>query len=125
MPHLVLEYTANLLPEFDPLQALHRMNTVLLASGEFVPDHIKSRAIRLDDYLVGDSEPGSYMHVRLHLLAGRRPDAKAAITEGLVAALRSCIRGGSCFPVQITAEALDMDRSAYSKSIVHDDDCHA
>lgn len=121
MPHLVLEYTANLLPDFEPMQALHRMNTVLLASGEFVPDHIKSRAIRLDEYLVGDDEPGSYMHARLHLLAGRDPSVKAAITEGLVAALRSCVNGPAGMPVQITAEALDMDRAAYSKSIVHDD----
>lgn len=124
MPHLVLEYTANLLPDFEPMQALHRMNTVLLASGEFVPDHIKSRAIRLDEYLVGDDEPGGYMHARLHLLAGRDPKVKGAITEGLVAALRSCVSGPAGLPVQITAEALDMDRAAYSKSIVHND-CNA
>ncbi|WP_018604421.1 5-carboxymethyl-2-hydroxymuconate Delta-isomerase [Uliginosibacterium gangwonense] len=124
MPHLVLEYTANLLPDFAPMQALHRMNTVLLASGEFVPDHIKSRAIRLDDYLVGDAEPGGYVHVRLHLLAGRSAQVKMAITEGLVAALRSCVTGPDGVPVQITAEALDMDRGAYSKAIV-DNDNHA
>lgn len=119
MPHLVLEYTANLLPDFVPAQALHRMNTVLLASGEFVPDHIKSRAIRLDDFLMGDSAPGAYMHARLHLLSGRAPAVKLAITEGLVAALRSCIiEGHPARPVQITAEARDMDRDAYSKAII-------
>ncbi len=118
MPHLVLEYTANLLPEFEPSQALHRMNTVLLASGEFVPDHIKSRAVRLDDFLLGDDAPGGFLHARLHLLAGREPRIKNAITEGLVAALRSCIGNGPVLPVHITAEALDMDRSAYSKAIV-------
>ena len=92
MPHLVLEYTANLLPDFEPAQALNRMYTVLLASGEFVPEHIKSRAVRLDDYLVGDAAPGSFLHARLHLLAGREQATKQAIVEGLVAALRSCIR---------------------------------
>lgn len=118
MPHLVLEYTANLLPAFEPAQALHRMNTVLLASGEFVPDHIKSRAVRLDDFLVGDAAPGGFLHARLHLLDGRAPKTKQDITEGLVAALRSCIMNSPVQPVQITAEALDMDRGAYSKSIV-------
>jgi 5-carboxymethyl-2-hydroxymuconate isomerase len=118
MPHLVLEYTANLLPEFEPTQALHRMNTVLLASGEFVPDHIKSRAIRLDDFLVGDATPGSFLHVRLHLLDGRSQATKLAITEGLIAALRSCVIHNTAQPVQITAEALDMDRGAYSKAII-------
>ncbi|MEN3111094.1 5-carboxymethyl-2-hydroxymuconate Delta-isomerase [Uliginosibacterium paludis] len=118
MPHLVLEYTANLLPDFDPAQALHRMNTVLLASGEFVPDHIKSRAIRFDDFLVGDAAPGSFLHARLHLLDGRSQPVKRAITEGLVAALRSCVIDNTAQPVQITAEALDMDRGAYSKAII-------
>jgi 5-carboxymethyl-2-hydroxymuconate isomerase len=118
MPHLVLEYTANLLPDFQPPQALHRMNTVLLASGEFVPDHIKSRAIRLDDFLVGDAAPGSFIHARLHLLEGRDAKVKMAITEGLVAALRSCVANEAHAPVQITAETVDMDRSSYSKSIV-------
>lgn len=118
MPHLVLEYTANLLPDFQPAQALHRMNTVLLASGEFVADHIKSRAIRLDDYLVGDAARGSFIHARLHLLAGREPAVKQALTEGLVSALRSCITRDTASPVQITAEAVDMDRGVYSKAIV-------
>jgi 5-carboxymethyl-2-hydroxymuconate isomerase len=118
MPHLVMEYTANLLPDFSPAQALHRMNTVMLASGEFVPDHIKSRAIRLDDFLVGDSAQGGFIHARLHLLSGRDAQVKHAISEGLVAALRSCIASSNVLPVQITAEALDMDRSSYSKSIV-------
>ncbi|MDQ7988709.1 MAG: 5-carboxymethyl-2-hydroxymuconate Delta-isomerase [Candidatus Dactylopiibacterium sp.] len=118
MPHLVLEYTANLLPDFDPAQALHRMNTVLLASGEFVPDHIKSRAVRLDDFLMGDAAPGSFLHARLHLLEGRGQRTKLAITEGLVAALRSCVIANAAQPVQITAEALDMDRGAYSKAII-------
>lgn len=118
MPHLVLEYTANLLPDFEPAQALHRMNTVLLASGEFVPDHIKSRAIRLDDFLVGDAAPGGFLHARLHLLGGRDERTKRAITEGLVAALRSCIADGNTLPVQITADTQDMDRTTYSKAIV-------
>lgn len=118
MPHLVLEYTANLLPDFEPAQALNLMYTVMLASGEFVPDHIKSRAVRLDDYLVGDAAPGSFLHARLHLLDGRSQATKLAITEGLVAALRSCVINNPAVPVQITAEALDMDRGAYSKAII-------
>lgn len=118
MPHLVLEYTANLLPDFEPAQALHRMNTVMLASGEFEPDHIKSRAVRLDDFLVGDAAPGGFMHARLHLLAGRDASTKQDLTEGLVAALRSCVMSSPVHPVQITAEALDMDRNAYSKAII-------
>jgi 5-carboxymethyl-2-hydroxymuconate isomerase len=117
MPHLVLEYTANLLPDFEPAQALHRMNTVLLASGEFIPDHIKSRAVRLDDYLVGDAAPGGFLHVRLHLRAGRDAETKLDLTEGLVAALRSCVMQSPVYPVQITAESRDMDQ-AYSKAIV-------
>jgi len=82
MPHLILEYSANLLPAFEPKQALHRMNTVLLASGEFVPDHIKSRALRVDDFLVGDEAPGGFLHASLHLLSGRDDRTKLRLTEG-------------------------------------------
>jgi len=117
MPHLVLEYTANLLPDFEPAQALHRMNTVLLASGEFIPDHIKSRAVRLDDFLVGDAAPGAFLHARLHLRAGRSAETKQDLAEGLVAALRSCVMSSPVLPVQITAESRDMD-PAYAKAII-------
>ena len=55
MPHLHMEYTANL-PELNADVALIRLNNTLVASGQFAAEYdIKSRAVKLS--LIHISEP--------------------------------------------------------------------
>jgi 5-carboxymethyl-2-hydroxymuconate isomerase len=68
---------------------------------------------------VGNFERGqAYIHARLHLLSGRSSEEKRTLTESLVAALTPLIAPGPGLQVQITAEALDLDRSSYAKATV-------
>jgi 5-carboxymethyl-2-hydroxymuconate isomerase len=120
MPHLLLEYTTNLLPSFNPEAALRSVNAALADSGLFEADHIKSRATRLRHFRVGNSDRGeAYIHARLHLLSGRSNEEKRSLTESLVAALQPHIAAGPALRVQITAEALDLDRNCYAKAVVN------
>ena len=53
MPHLHMEYTANL-TELNADVALLRMNNALVASGQFAAEFdIKSRAVKIDTFRVG------------------------------------------------------------------------
>ncbi len=53
MPHLHMEYTANL-PELNADVALMRLNNALMASGQFAAEFdIKSRAVKVESFKVG------------------------------------------------------------------------
>ncbi|MES2026637.1 MAG: hypothetical protein V4448_13900 [Pseudomonadota bacterium] len=54
MPHVTVEYTSNLF-SLDTGKILQKLNAALAASGNFEEADIKSRAIKLDDYVVGTS----------------------------------------------------------------------
>ncbi|MDO5639759.1 MAG: 5-carboxymethyl-2-hydroxymuconate Delta-isomerase [Neisseria sp.] len=114
MPHLLMEYTDNLYVE--PKAALRALNRVLIASGEFEPDHIKSRALCHHDYCVGDGEADAFVHLTLSLLSGRTMAVRAALAENLVAALTPLLQAG--VRLQITADVRELERECYGKAVL-------
>jgi 5-carboxymethyl-2-hydroxymuconate isomerase len=70
MPHLTLEYTANL--DFDVQPLLARLHEELVATGAVNLKGIKSRAIRQTDYRIADGDPAyAFVHVGLLIREGR------------------------------------------------------
>lgn len=115
MPHLTLEYTGNL-PGLDVKQALVSLNTVLMDSGYFEGPDIKSRALRVDDYLVGDgTEAGAFAHATLRLLSGRASEVKLKLANRLLDALLHSLGADGVTPVQLTVEVVEMERLSYAK----------
>ncbi|MFA9440359.1 5-carboxymethyl-2-hydroxymuconate Delta-isomerase [Uliginosibacterium sp. sgz301328] len=119
MPHLVIEYTANLTAGFDAAQALKAANRSLIESGEFEPDNIKSRVVPLADFRVGDRDEGhAFIHAHLHILPGRSESQRAAIAKRLRDALRLQYRPLPGVSTQITVEVLELRRDTYTKVVV-------
>ncbi|WLH80772.1 MULTISPECIES: 5-carboxymethyl-2-hydroxymuconate Delta-isomerase [unclassified Pseudomonas] len=116
MPHLHLEYTANL-TQLDTDKALLRLNHALVASGQFGAEFdIKSRACKVENFRVGTglNERG-FVAVRLALLSGRSPQAKKQLSESLLAVLQELSVWPEGVQVQLSVELLDIDRDSYSK----------
>ena len=93
MPHLHMEYTANL-PELNADLALIRLNNALVGSGQFAAEFdIKSRAVKVETFKVGTAmgERG-FVHVKLALLSGRSPQIKKQLSESLLAVLQELVR---------------------------------
>lgn len=119
MPHLTLEYTGNL-PGLDVQQALAALNAALLESGHFEGPDIKSRALRLADYSVGDgAEAGAFAHVTLRLLSGRTSQVRATLASSLLAALCRFLRADLSASAQVSVEVIELDRSSYVKAQVN------
>lgn len=117
MPHLTLEYTANL-AGLDVRRTLVSLNTALMDSGHFEGPDIKSRALRLSDYLVGESiGAGAFAHVTLRLLSGRSSEVKADLARRLLGVLADSARRNGATPVQFTVEVYDLERLSYAKAI--------
>ncbi|PLR61477.1 MULTISPECIES: 5-carboxymethyl-2-hydroxymuconate Delta-isomerase [Pseudomonas] len=116
MPHLHLEYTANL-TNLAVEKTLLRLNNVLMASGQFGSEFdIKSRALKVESFQVGTSlDPRGFMAVRLSLLSGRSPQVKKQLSESLLAALQDLGDWPADIQVQLSVQVIDMDRESYSK----------
>ncbi len=116
MPHLTLEHTANL-TSFQPEAALTALNRVLLQSGQFSDEDIKSRALALTQFRVG-SQPGGhgFIHVTLSLLSGRSPEVKRALASQLLTELQGHVQDASTtLAVQLSVDVRDLDRDCYAK----------
>lgn len=117
MPQLTVEYTANV-AGFDPLPALRAMNRVLAATGEFKEVDIKSRARRVEDFIVGTEEDQrGFIHAKLAILSGRSEDTKKKVSAVLLEALQAACPRVPGLHIQLCAEIVDIDRASYAKSV--------
>ncbi|WP_460106259.1 5-carboxymethyl-2-hydroxymuconate Delta-isomerase [Pseudomonas sp. H2_G10] len=116
MPHLHLEYTANL-TSLAVEKALLRLNNVLMASGQFGSEFdIKSRAVKVESFQVGTSlSSRGFIAVKLSLLSGRSAQVKQQLSQSLLAALQDLGDWPADVQVQLSVQLVDMDRDAYSK----------
>ena len=88
MPHLTLEYTANLEFEIQPLLA--RLHEELVATGAVNLKGIKSRAVRHEEYRIADGDPGyAFVHVGLLIREGRPVEVKQEATRRVLEVLKS------------------------------------
>jgi 5-carboxymethyl-2-hydroxymuconate isomerase len=119
MPHLHLEYTANL-TDLNADVALMRLNNTLVGSGQFGAEFdIKSRAIKVETFKVGTAlaERG-FVHVKLALLSGRSPQIKQQLSASLLAVVKDLCEWPAGVEVQLCVEILDIDRESYAKAAI-------
>ncbi len=85
MPHLTVEYTGNLGAQADIPALLRKANAVLIAQGGVFPTgDIRSRAIRLDDYVIADGKADdAVVNVPVKMGAGRSAEFKQAFFTDL------------------------------------------
>ena len=90
MPHLIVEYTANLEREGDLPGLLRKANEALIAQdGVFPIGGIRSRAVRLDCYRMADgAEDYAFVHATLKIGAGRDETTKARVGDALFAVIK-------------------------------------
>jgi|SRR5699024_6220055 len=85
MPHMTVEYTANIKNEVHANTLLKKMNESLLShEGLFTPQGIRSRAIQLNDYVVGyGDKDDAFVHTTLKIAPGRTEEAKKKVFDDL------------------------------------------
>ena len=118
MPHLVLEYTANVPdePDFDAL--LRRLHEALAASGPFEPAKIKSRVVRHERFRAADGAPDrAFVHLTVSVLAGREARVLREAGDTLLAVLRESFpRARVERRCDFTVELREMPPELYFKS---------
>ena len=90
MPHLVVEYSANLESRLELEALMAKLRDVAVAGGVFPLAGIRVRAARRDRYLIADGDPAhGFVHVMARIGEGRAEAVRRAQAQALFDALRA------------------------------------
>jgi 5-carboxymethyl-2-hydroxymuconate isomerase len=117
MPHLVLEYSANVVDAPDFKVLFRELHEALLEFESFGLLDIKSRAVRHTDYCLGDGDPRhAFVHLNFQLLSGRDVSVRQRMMQACVKVLsKHFARSLEHLECQLSVEMREMDRSTYIK----------
>lgn len=88
MPHLIIEYSANVATTVDVGALVDTMHEVALATGVAALDALRTRAVGRDLYAIADRHPdNAFVAVTIRLGAGRTSSQKRAVVAALMDAL--------------------------------------
>ncbi|UUM30818.1 5-carboxymethyl-2-hydroxymuconate Delta-isomerase [Vibrio japonicus] len=112
MPNLVMEYSNSVDERVNVQGLLEDLHKVVLHSGLFDVGSVKSRALRCNDWLIGEEgDSVDFIHISFELLDGRTQEQKRELSRQLMAELQeqaSHIRS-------LTVNIRDMDKECFQK----------
>ena len=123
MPHITVEYSANILDDVDIKNLLSQVNKFLAGTGLFNLNDIKSRAIEHDMYVIGDGDSArAFVTVNVCILSGRDERVKKQLSDGVLKLLETS------FPktlaeqkASLTVQISEIDKDSYGKLTSYDD----
>ena len=122
MPHLTIEYSANLDASSDIAALCRVLHAAMLKSGLFDLGAIRVRAVRCTDYAIADLAPdNSFADLRLHIGVGRSQDEKRDAGEALFAAATAHFLRQFATPhFALTLSITEIDASlSWKKNAIH------
>ena len=88
MPHIVIEYTANLEPDVEPMRLVEAVHRAALSQPIFETPGVRTRAARREHFLVADGDPAhAFVAVTARIGPGRSVAARKSASEAIMAAL--------------------------------------
>ncbi|WP_082234535.1 5-carboxymethyl-2-hydroxymuconate Delta-isomerase [Halobacillus massiliensis] len=90
MPHVILEYTDNLLKHVDIQEILKSINDVLIERKDMFPTGgIRSRAHEVNYYQIADGkEDDAFLHAIVKIGSGRKEEDKKEVCERIFSVLK-------------------------------------
>lgn len=117
MPHLRLEYTANVPQKVDFRALLAELQHTMSEVGNIPIGNFKGRAYRLDDYCMADGASGkSFVHLDVQLLEGRPVELKQKIGEALMGVLKARYAAALAHGLELSVELRDIQKATYLKT---------
>lgn len=88
MPHITVEYSANLEADLDPAALVAALHAAALATGVFPIGGLRTRAARREIFLVADGDPdNAFVAVTARIGEGRSEDTRMDVAQALMQAL--------------------------------------
>ena len=122
MPHLTVEYSANLDAVCDMAGLCRALHAAMLETGLFELGAIRVRALRCDDYAVADLMPqNGFADLRLRIGQGRSEIERQALGRRLMEAAEGFFAdrlAGAHFALTLSIEEID-SRFSWKKNGIH------
>ncbi len=121
MPHIILEYSANILDDADFPHMFAQLHSLVAEHGKCRLDDIKSRAIGCEHYRVGDGDArNAFAHLTLCVLEGRDAEMLQNLGEACLELMQT-FYGNSLAEQRcdLTVEIRPMRRDSYFKVRSH------
>lgn len=108
MPHVVVEYSANLEADIAPQRLVETVHRAVLAFPAFEAPGVRTRAARREHFLVADGDPeNAFIAVTIRIGPGRSAATRKAASEAVMDALHGAVadiyrRRGLALSVEVT-----------------------
>jgi len=111
MPHIRVEYSANLQHSIDIPGLLQSLHKAAIATGIFPPGGTRTRAYRMDEYCIADGHPeNGFVHVSVQMGHGRDLDMRKRVGQQLFAALTQTLADAYIdLPLALSLEIQELD----------------
>jgi 5-carboxymethyl-2-hydroxymuconate isomerase len=111
MPHLIVEYSANLEQALDIAGLVEALHAAALETGVFPIGGIRTRAARRETYRIADGHTeNAFIHVQARIGAGRTAEVRQQAAEHIFARLKT--KTADVFasrPLGLTFEVVEID----------------
>jgi 5-carboxymethyl-2-hydroxymuconate isomerase len=123
MPHIIIEYSANLAARIDVARFVKAVHAAALDTGVFPIGGVRTRAHPTELYEIADGHPeNTFVHVLLRIGQGRDvPTRKRACEQMLAAVCALLDEPFAGAPLAISLEMQEIDAQfAYRKNNLHE-----
>lgn len=121
MPHIILEYSANLEDRLDVSALCHVLKDAAAATGVFPPAGIRVRAHSANYVVIADGDPRhGFVDITVRLAAGRDAAAKTRATDAVFEAARAFtadVMASTPFMLSLELREIDPQFSRKTSSI--------
>jgi 5-carboxymethyl-2-hydroxymuconate isomerase len=111
MPHLIVEYSANLETAVDVPGLIAAVHQAALETGVFPIGGLRTRAARRDVYAIADRHAeNGFIHVQARIGMGRDAEVRQKAAEHIFAAVKDVTAGAFAGrPLGLTLEIVEID----------------
>ena len=111
MPHLIVEYSANLERHLDVPHLVAGVHAAALETGVFPIGGIRSRAVRREVYAIADQHPdNAFIHVQARIGKGRAAEVRQKAAEHIFAVVKAeTAKVFASRPLGLTFEIVEID----------------
>ncbi|MBV6698301.1 5-carboxymethyl-2-hydroxymuconate Delta-isomerase [Kitasatospora aureofaciens] len=114
MPQISVDYSAGLAGSFDRRALGLAINRLAVKTIDAKPEACKTLFRASDEFVVGESAgPDTQVLVEFQIFPGRTPEAKAALSEGVLALLAEHITPAPGTRLFTAVNIADIDRDSY------------
>jgi 5-carboxymethyl-2-hydroxymuconate isomerase len=123
LPHITIEYSANLDRAFDMNDLVHQMHEAALTTGVFELGGLRTRVARRDVYRIADGDAANaFVHVVVNIGYGRDLDARKRMAETLFKTLNAFLDPVYArAPLAISLEVTEIDPDlTFKRNNIHE-----